>query len=170
MRFKLKKGMRNMRSTSFENSSFILFRANRRRIAFLLLLLPSWCAYAATNAQTFTYQGRFFDTTGTNPLADTVDITFSIYNPTESCLLYEETDTSIDLASTNGLFSVQVGSSLTGTNRTTNDPGLSMAEVFANQGTLTGHAKPGRISPFLVPGHSMRCGKRTTWRWMLAFS
>ena len=52
--------------------------------------------------------------------------------------MYEETDTGLDLTATSGLFSVQVGSSLHASNRTTNDPDLTMAEVFANQGTLTG--------------------------------
>jgi hypothetical protein len=88
----------------------------------------------AENAQSFTYQGQLLDSTS-SPLADaSVVMVLSIYNPTKTCLLYEETQT-IDTSSSNGMFSIQVGSVTGAGKRTANDPALRMATVFRNDGS-----------------------------------
>jgi len=107
-------------------------------IAILLLMTFPSAAHAKTNAQTFTYQGRFLKPDGSAPLSDVVDVTFSIYDPLMSCLLYEETQTDVDLTSTNGFFSLSVGSAFPSTKRTANDPHLSMATVFSNAAPILG--------------------------------
>lgn len=115
---------------------------------------PSW---AGVNAQGFTYQGKLFNAAGTAALTGTVDLTLEVYSPTSTgvagtdCLLYSETQTGIDLTSSGGLFSVQVGSALGDAKRTASDPGLSMATVFSNTGAqvraaATPNCTPGYIS------------------------
>jgi|GEM_PF-3530976 len=103
----------------------------------LLTFFPS-VAQAKTNAQTFTYQGRFLKPDGSAPLSDVVDVTFSIYDPLISCLLYEETQTNVDLTSTNGFFSLSVGSAFPSAKRTANDPHLTMSTVFSNATPILG--------------------------------
>jgi hypothetical protein len=84
----------------------------------------------------FTYQGRALDSTGTAPLSDIVDFTFQIFDPAGLCLLYQESQTNIDLTTTSGQFSLLVGSDV-GDSKRTSDPGLSMVNVFANLSTAT---------------------------------
>ncbi|CAM6054830.1 unnamed protein product [Sphagnum tenellum] len=91
-------------------------------------------AFASSAPQFFTYQGRFYNSGGTTPLAEVVDLILDIYDPDGYCLLYEEEQKNIDLTGTAGLFSIQIGSQLTDPKRTTSDPGLSMSIVFANTG------------------------------------
>lgn len=116
---------------------------NKKRVYATLITVTAgflaFDAHAATNAQTTTVKGVLTDSSGTAPLLDTVDLVFSIYDKGGTCILYEETDT-LDLTTTNGFFSVQVGSLTGASKRTSNDPGLAMADIFANHGTLTGHA------------------------------
>ncbi|MEO5968461.1 MAG: hypothetical protein ABIQ95_00925, partial [Bdellovibrionia bacterium] len=99
---------------------------------FTLGLLIGALANAADISQSFTYQGRFYNSSGTAPLAEVVDLALAIYDPTGSCLLYEETQTNIDLTGTNGLFAIQVGAGLNDIKRTASDPGLSMGKIFGN--------------------------------------
>lgn len=92
------------------------------------------CSAAADDLPvSFTYQGRLFDSSGTAPLTSTVGLKFEILNPGGTCILYEETQTGIDLALKNGLFAVNVGSAIGDTKRSGKDPGLSMATVIANR-------------------------------------
>ena len=87
--------------------------------------------------QGFTYQGRFLTPDGTQPMTDTVNITFSIYSGTGSCLLYQETDSGINLATTQGLFSIVVGSAVGDPKRVSGvDPGLTLAQIFSNNGQI----------------------------------
>lgn len=90
---------------------------------------PAW---AANNAQNFTYQGRMMNSAGTAPLDDTVDITFTILNSAKNCILYEETQSGIDLSATQGSFSAQIGSLPGALKRTSNDPGLAMGLIYQN--------------------------------------
>lgn len=84
-------------------------------------------------SQGFTYQGRFLTPDGTQPMTDTVNLTFSIYSGVGNCLLYQETDSNINLAPTQGLFSVVVGSAVGDPKRTAGtDPGLTLAQIFSN--------------------------------------
>jgi hypothetical protein len=84
----------------------------------------------------FIYQGRALDSTGTAPLSDIVDFTFQIFDPAGLCLLYQESQTNIDLTTTSGQFSLLVGSDV-GDSKRTSDPGLSMVSVFSNLSTAT---------------------------------
>jgi hypothetical protein len=69
-------------------------------------------------------------------LTSVVSLKLSIYDPTGTCLLYQEQQANIDLSQTNGTFAVQVGSALAAAKRTTSDQGLSMPSVFANNGQI----------------------------------
>ncbi len=93
-------------------------------------------SFAATNNQTFTYQGRMLDANGSQSLLDTINLDISIYDPSGNCLLYNETQTGINLTTSDGVFSVQVGSAIGDAKRPSGvDPGLGMAAIFSNTGT-----------------------------------
>jgi len=108
-------------------------------------------------AQTFNYQGQFYNEAGSAVLLDTVNLTLEILDPTGTCLLYSEQQNGIDLSTTNGLFAVQVGSLTTGpeaAKRTVAPapvanrdpvPSLSMATIFSN------------LVPIFAPG-ATNCG------------
>ena len=116
-------------------------------------LLASISAFAANGTpQTFTYQGRFFNASGTAPLAEVLDLTLAILDPSGTCVLYEEHQASIDVTRSMGVFAVQVGSAIGSSKRTTFDPGLSMSQVFANRGIVP-------VSPINCPsGYSPSTG------------
>lgn len=103
--------------------------------AIALFCSPSVTFAFSENAQSFTYQGQLLNNVGA-PLSDaSVVLVLSIYDPSKTCLLYEETQT-IDTTSSSGMFSVQVGQAATsGGKRTANDPGLRMATIFRNDGS-----------------------------------
>jgi hypothetical protein len=104
------------------------------RLSLLILMtLVSAVALGANNPATFTYQGRLMNAAGTSPILDaSVVVLIGIYDPSGSCLLYQETQT-VSTASTNGMFSIQIGQqALTSGKRTASDPGLSMSAIFAN--------------------------------------
>jgi len=92
-------------------------------------------AVADDSSDSFTYQGRFLTADGSASLTDTVNVTFGIYDPQGACLLYEESQAGINLASTDGLFAVNVGSAVGDSKRTASDPGKNMRTVFSNAGT-----------------------------------
>jgi hypothetical protein len=58
-----------------------------------------------------------------------------VYDPSGSCLLYEQQFSNLNLTANEGVFSVNVGTPLGSNARTANDPGLSMDTVFANAAT-----------------------------------
>ena len=97
---------------------------------FFLTFLFTGLAQANSNPQSFTLQGQLWDDTTGALMTGSVDLTISILNPSGVCLLYEELQSGIDVTTTQGFFSVQVGS---GT-RVGGDAGFSMAKVFANAG------------------------------------
>ncbi|MFZ9595517.1 MAG: hypothetical protein ACO3A2_05505 [Bdellovibrionia bacterium] len=102
------------------------------RLAPLLLVFPT-LALTSDTPQSFTYQGRLMNSVGTAPLLDFVDLRFSIYDPSGTCLLYEESQKNINLMASNGFFRLQVGSFPSSTQRTEDDPRLSMKQVFSNE-------------------------------------
>jgi microcystin-dependent protein len=100
-------------------------------IASLLVFSHAWAAQPTS----FTYQGKALNAAGTSPLTTTVSFTLSITDPSGACILYQEGQTGINLATTNGLFALQVGSNVGASKRTSGvDPGLSMTQIFANAG------------------------------------
>jgi microcystin-dependent protein len=104
--------------------------------AYLGLLILFASSAMAAQPVSFTYQGKALNAAGTAPLTTTVSFTLSITDPSGACVLYEEGQTGINLATTNGLFALQVGSAVGAGKRTVGvDPGLSMTQIFANAGT-----------------------------------
>jgi microcystin-dependent protein len=97
---------------------------------FTLLISTAWAAQPIS----FTYQGKALNAAGTAPLTSTVSFTLSITDPSGACTLYQETQSSINLSTTNGLFALQVGSNVGDPKRTASDPGLVMSQIFANAG------------------------------------
>jgi|GEM_PF-2652480 len=118
--------------------------------------LTTVSAFALTNSQTFTYQGRFLNSGGTEPLLDKVDVIFQIWDPSAACMLYEETQTGVDLTGTGGVISVQVGSTIGDVKRTINDPGLSMADIFSNANTLTNAKTSCSFTPTAAQNRRLR--------------
>gem|GEM_PF-5139779 len=108
----------------------------------VLLFIYAWNVYAQQAPQTFTLDGQLFsNTAGTTPLVSSgVSVTVQILEPTnQTCILYEETQT-VDTSTTNGYFTLQVGSLTTGssaTKRGANDVGNAMATVYSNTITTT---------------------------------
>ena len=82
-----------------------------------------------------TIQGRVFKPDGTFLSAPSVVFTLKVISPgAEGCVLYEETQTVTNLSTTQGSFSLPIGSGVRGGS----DPGLSLATLFKNSGTMTG--------------------------------
>ncbi|MGE3610778.1 MAG: tail fiber domain-containing protein [Bacteriovoracaceae bacterium] len=105
-----------------------------QKLVVLILSLTSFelAIGASESPQSFTFQGRLFDSAGTTPLAEVVELKFQILNPSGNCLLYQETQ-NVDVTSTSGVFAVSVGSATGAAKRTAGvDPGLSMANIFKN--------------------------------------
>jgi hypothetical protein len=104
-------------------------------IAALIIFVPV-LVNAAGVPTSFTYQGKALNAAGTAPLTSTVSFTLSITDPSSACILYQESQTNVNLATTNGIFALQVGSLVGATKRVAGvDPGLSITTVFANNGT-----------------------------------
>jgi microcystin-dependent protein len=101
----------------------------------LASLLISSLANAGVPAS-FTYQGVVMNSAGTAPLTSVISLTLSLYDPTGTCLLYQEQQANIDLSQTNGTFAVQVGSVPGTSKRTLLDQALPMTSVFANNGQI----------------------------------
>jgi hypothetical protein len=135
--FTLKDLKKNLRRKENKISALINFSTLSQKLTrSLVLVLATTCpVFAADVSQSFTYQGRFYNSAGTAPLSDVVNLILGVYNPSGTCLLYEETQVNIDLTTTNGLFAVQVGSIVGAAQRSVSDPGLTMAKVFTNSGT-----------------------------------
>ena len=106
-------------------------------LVFFAFFVADFASASQESPQSFTFQGQLLNSAGTAPASGTIGFTLDIYDPTGVCLLYEEAQTGIDLTTSQGLFSVAVGSATGASKRTTNDPGLSMAQVFANSGAQT---------------------------------
>ncbi len=86
--------------------------------------------------QVFTFDGRLYtDSTATTPMVDSnITIRIQILNQTQDCILYEETQSSIDTSLSNGYFTIQVGSATGNVKRSANDSAHPMASVYSNTG------------------------------------
>ncbi len=94
-----------------------------------------WAPFAAANTpETFSFQGVLSDSTGA-PSGDRVKFKLQILAP-NGCLLYEEETGFIELANSEGRFSVSVGSPVVSSKRTANDPKLAMRNVYNNNPLL----------------------------------
>ena len=94
-------------------------------------LLISGSVAFGSSPYSFTYQGDLLLLNG-DPSTATVDFRFQIYDPSGTCLLYEELQTSVDLSLTDGHFALSVGSPVASGKRTANDHGLEMHALFSN--------------------------------------
>jgi hypothetical protein len=108
----------------------------KKKLLYLALIVFPIISNAAGVPTSFTYQGKALNAAGTAPLTSTVSFTLSITDPSSACILYQESQTNVNLATTNGIFALQVGSLVGATKRVAGvDPGLSMTTLFANAGT-----------------------------------
>jgi hypothetical protein len=98
-------------------------------------------------AQTFTLDGHLTQKATTDALLDSsAKIVVQVLDPSKNCILYEEQQT-VDTTSSAGYFSIQVGSNTGSTKRTTNDAGLTMAQVFQNTSSIVGKDASGKTCP-----------------------
>lgn len=103
--------------------------------------LPSFASNEL--AQTFTLDGELMLSGTTTALTDTAAvIKVEILDPSKTCLLYEEQQT-VNTATSEGYFTIQIGSSTGDSKRTTLDPGLTMAQVYQNTSAVTAANAPG---------------------------
>jgi hypothetical protein len=123
---------------------------------FILLLIFSLSAFATQESpQSFNFQGRLFNFTGTAPLEEMVGLKFQILDASGTCLLYEETQ-NFDLTNTSGVFAVSVGSATGAAKRTVGtDPGLQMKNIFKNDTTVATRAA---ASPNCAAGYTPTAG------------
>lgn len=105
-----------------------------RWIAFFTLLVFSRAFAAGEVAPAFTFDGRLYaDGTGATPLTDAnVTLKIQILDPSQVCVLYEETQSGIDTTTSSGYFTIEVGSGTGATKRSSGDSGHAMAAVYSN--------------------------------------
>jgi hypothetical protein len=105
-------------------------------VQILLILSLNFLAATVLAAQeapqTFTFDGRAFsDAAATTPLLDTISLRIQILNQAQDCILYEEQQ-SVSTATTNGYFTIQVGSVTGAAKRSALDSNHTMAQVYSN--------------------------------------
>jgi hypothetical protein len=120
-----------------------------KNISMLMVFLFPFLAYTSEVPSSFTYQGRLYANDGVTPLASNVDLKLQIFDPTATCLLYEESQTNIALS--DGLFSVSVGSNIGSTRRGSSDPGLAMGVIFSNESVAIRSASSPNCSAGYTP-------------------
>ena len=99
------------------------------------LLLALGLTIAANNVYSFVLEAQFTDTSDV-PITSVADVKLKLYNPSKTCLLFEE-DFNPDLSSTNGKVSLELG---TGTLVYLDVGYTSPTEVLINNGQLNGQA------------------------------
>lgn len=102
-------------------------------------------------SQYLSFDGILTDNAGVPLTAGSYNITFGVYAPNGTCLLYEETQSVSVPAS--GAVSVFIGSVQGNVKRTVNDPNLAWANIFQNSSNLTGS---GSCAYSVAPGDSRR--------------
>ncbi len=121
--------MMNVKLRTVRSSAWILS---------ILGLFPPFAGWTAGDSpQSIVMQGLLTASDGVTPLTDSnVTIALGVYDPSGNCLLYQESQSGIDLSQSAGLFSIQVGSATGSAKRVVGvDPGLTMSQVFANGGS-----------------------------------
>jgi len=114
-------------------------------VSLVLVLVAPMVAWSANESpQTFTLDGQLFQSGTTTPLLDAAaKIKVQILNPAGTCILYEEQQT-VNTLSTDGHFTVYVGSAAGSAKRTVNDAGRTMIQIFQNFTAITANSVPGQ--------------------------
>lgn len=99
----------------------------------LLIILVLTGAGAFATQVSFTYQGRIIKPNGSPLEYSNVSFAFSITNQADTCTLYREQVSGIDMRSSGGVFDVAIG---TGVRNFPTDPSISIKDVFKNSVTL----------------------------------
>ncbi len=104
--------------------------------ALVALIISTWVVSAhaaAEGPQTFTIDGRLFQSTALNApaLLDSGVIKVQVLSPDATCILYEEAQ-AFNTSTSDGYFSLLVGSVTGAPKRTASDSGNGMATVFSN--------------------------------------
>lgn len=101
--------------------------------------LCAFLAFARAQASggvpsTFTLDGRLYaDAAATTALTDSdVNIVIQILNANQTCILYEETQSHFNAAIGNGYFTLQVGSAVGDSKRSSLDSAHPMKMVYSN--------------------------------------
>lgn len=108
------------------------------RLAKLLLsvLFISGTSSIAEASGVFTYQGRIIGPTGKPIQGAVVVFKVQIKSPDfNSCLMFEETHT-VDMANSDGIFSLQIGKGVRAA--ASIDGGLNLSQIFSNKQTVLG--------------------------------
>lgn len=114
------------------------------------IFLFSLLSHSANLPQSFSVRGRFQDANGAN-VTGTLDVTFTIFDPTATCILYEEKQTSVVLTG-DGSFNLTVGTPTGDAKRTSRDPGKSLNVIFKN--TATAAIVPNGANCSLATGYT----------------
>lgn len=101
--------------------------------ATLAMILIGTLAQAQSVPEGFSYQAIVLGKSSQKPLLETVSLTVQVLSPDKTCLLYEEQHNRVDLAKSQGIFAVKVGTPLKSSQRTSRDPGLSMHKLLSNE-------------------------------------
>jgi len=122
-----------------------LFMLHFWGIGLVMTLAIPWSAEALNESpQTFTLDGRLYQTGTTDPLLDgNLALKIQIIDPNGACLLYEEQQT-VSTLTTDGYFHINVGSATGSAKRTGTDPGRSMIQIFQNISAITAASVPGQ--------------------------
>lgn len=126
------------------NSLYVREKESRSVLLIVSAMLAAFVincgqAHADDVPQSFTLDGRLFsDAAGTTALSDSnIGFKVQILDDDQLCVLYEERQI-VNTASSQGYFSIQVGTSTGDARRTAGDSANSMATVFQNITTVTG--------------------------------
>jgi hypothetical protein len=102
-----------------------------KKLFLTLIFLPS-LSFAIDLTQNFNFDGYLLDSG--SPVASPATIKFQIYDPSGSCLIFEETQSSVVVDSTTGFFSTKVG---TGSRASPSaDGGLLWKTIFQNDAVV----------------------------------
>ncbi len=139
---------------------------HKNKISFFATLAPffvtasvalySLPAGAVNLAQNFNFDGVLVDDSSGAPMTGPVSIKFQIFDPAGSCLLFEETHSSVAL-SDDGSFSVLVGSGARASGSV--DGGLALKTIFQNSGvvrTVDATYCPSAYTPSSGDGRKLR--------------
>src|SRR4051812_15991750 len=98
------------------------------------IIMTALSAGAANEGYTFTYQGYVTNTADVPQPSLAGTFIFQIYDPSGTCLLYEETQGAT--SDTSAMVSLRVGSPTGDPKRSGGDPNLSMGTIYTNGASI----------------------------------